>query len=424
MGGVMRARTIAWTAWCAWAILAGLAILLQALTTGGFPTAWGILPLGGFMTVGAVVVSRQPRNTVGWLCCVAGLLGTLGGFAEEYAGYVLGPLHGSLPGGLVMAWLTLWVGALWVGLTFTLLLLLFPTGRLPSRRWRPVAWASVAGVAGSCAVLAVMPGPMIEVPSQPRNPLGIEPAAVTLDRIEALLNVCLALLVLLCAASVVVRFRRAGGVERHQLKWFAYGAGQLALLLGSGLGLSGLWERVPQGVSDLVFAVSFTVIPVAIGIAILRYRLYDIDRLIRRTLVYGLLTALLGAVYAGLVLGLGQLSGRVGAESPSWVVAGATLAVAALFQPARRRIQHAVDRRFNRRRYDAAKTIEAFSTRLREQLDLDTLSAELLAVVDQTMQPTRASLWLRPPTSTSQDHGDTVAHRPAARLIGPSRSGS
>jgi hypothetical protein len=280
-------------------------------------------------------------------------------------------------------------------LAFTLLLLLFPTGRLPSPRWRAVAWASVASVTAGCAVLALTPGPMPQMPGKPRNPLGIENAAATLDRMEALLNVCLALLVLLCAASVVVRFRHAGGVERQQLKWFAYGAGQLALLLGSGLVLGGLWERVPQGLSDLVFSISFAMIPVAIGIAVLRYRLYDIDRLIRRTLVYGLLTALLAAVYAGLVLALGQLFGRVGTEPPSWAVAGATLAVAALFQPARGRIQQAVDRRFNWRRYDAARTIEAFSIRLRNQVDLDSLTAELLKVVEQTMEPTQASLWLR-----------------------------
>jgi hypothetical protein len=139
-----------------------------------------------------------------------------------------------------------------------------------------------------------------------------------------------------------------------------------------------------------------TGLPVTAGIAILKYRLYEIDRLINRTLVYGLVTALLAAVYAGLVLGLGQLSGGIGTEPPSWAVAGATLAVAALFQPARRRIQQAVDRRFNRRKYDAARTVEAFSIRLREQIDLDTLSTELQAVVDQTMEPTRVSLWLQP----------------------------
>jgi hypothetical protein len=168
------------------------------------------------------------------------------------------------------------------------------------------------------------------------------------------------------------------------------------VLFALAVGLPALWNRwVSLPLSDLVFGISFALIPVAIGIAILRYRLYDIDRLIRRTLVYGLLTALLAAVYVGLVLSLGEVFGGIGGQPPSWVVAGATLAVAALFQPARRRIQAAVDRRFNRRRYDTTKTIEAFSDRLRDHVDLDALSAELLAVVDQTMEPTKASLWLR-----------------------------
>jgi hypothetical protein len=162
--------------------------------------------------------------------------------------------------------------------------------------------------------------------------------------------------------------------------------------------------------------------PVSVAVAILRHRLYDIDRLLSRTLTYGLLIVVLGVVYAGAVILLGQVLNPRGGDS-ALAVAASTLLVAALFQPLRRRIQDMVDRRFNRRRYDAAKTIEAFATRLREHLDLDTLSAELLGVVDQTMQPTKASLWFRPPTSTSQDHGDAVTHRPAARPIGPSRSG-
>jgi hypothetical protein len=397
----MRARSVAWVAWVVWALLTGLAILLEANANEGFPSA--LIPavvLGAFMTVGAVVVSRQPRNAVGWLCCAAGLFGAVAGFATEYAGYALGPQQGSLPGGVAMAWVTLWLGAFWVGLAFTFLPLLFPTGRLPSPRWRPVAWACAIGLTVFFTVNAVMPGPM-EVPGQPRNPLGIESAGATLEQIQALLDLYLALLVVLCAASVVARFRRAGGVERQQLKWFAYGVGQLALLLTSALVFPGLWTRVPVVVSDLVFGISFAMIPVSIGIAILRYRLYDIDRLIHRTLVYGLLTALLAAVYAGLVLGLGQLFGRVGTEPPSWAIAGATLAVAALFQPARHRIQQAVDRRFNRRRYDAARTIEGYSVRLRDQVDLDTLTAELLAVVDQTVKPTKVSLWLRPGRSTA-----------------------
>jgi 4-amino-4-deoxy-L-arabinose transferase-like glycosyltransferase len=190
---------------------------------------------------------------------------------------------------------------------------------------------------------------------------------------------------LVCVGALAVRFHRAGGIERQQLKWLLFAAAITVMVISLGEVVSRLW------LLPLVPAV-----PVAAGVAILRYRLYDIDRIISRTLVYGLLSVLLGAVYAGVVLLLGQVFGGVAGRPPSWAVAGATLAVAALFQPARRHIQAAVDRRFNRRKYDAAKTVEAFSARLRDEVDLDTLSAELLAVVDQTMQPTRSSLWLRP----------------------------
>jgi FtsH-binding integral membrane protein len=205
-------------------------------------------------------------------------------------------------------------------------------------------------------------------------------------------------LMLLCGfASVVallVRFRRSRGVERQQLKWFAFaGALTVGVLILVVIPAQSGWIGPLSGLLVLPIWPS---IPVAAGIAILRYRLYDIDRLINRTLVYGLLTALLGATYAGVILVLGQVFGGIGAKPPSWAVAGATLAAAALFQPARRRIQTAVDRRFNRRKYNAAKTTQAFSTRLREHIDLDELTTELLVVVDQTMEPTRVSLWLRP----------------------------
>jgi 4-amino-4-deoxy-L-arabinose transferase-like glycosyltransferase len=191
------------------------------------------------------------------------------------------------------------------------------------------------------------------------------------------------------AGSLIARWRRARGVERQQLKWLAWAA---VMLVVAQVGAS----LLPRPLFLLVSYTSALLFPVAVGIAVVRYRLYDIDRLINRTLVYGLLTTLLAGIYAGAVLVLGQLFGGVGGDPPSWVVAGATLAVAALFQPARRRIQAVVDRRFNRRKYDAAKTVEAFSVRLRDEVDLDALAAELLAVVDQTMQPTTASLWLRP----------------------------
>ena len=192
-------------------------------------------------------------------------------------------------------------------------------------------------------------------------------------------------------ASLVVRFTRARGLERQQLKWFVYaaGLGVAVLVLPTPIPDFLEWTLAPVGLSA------------AAAVAILRYRLYDIDRIINRTLVYGVLTAVLGLGYAGAVLLFGQLFGGVRA-TPTWAVAGTTLAVAALFQPARRRIQTAVDRRFNRRKYNAATTIQAFSTRLRDQIDLDTLSTELLAVVDQTTEPTRVSLWLRP-----SPHGST-----------------
>jgi hypothetical protein len=263
-------------------------------------------------------------------------------------------------------------------------LLLFPTGRSLSPRWRPVTWLAVGLVVAYTVAAALSPSLQLDGRTI-ANPIGV--AGMEQDR--GLLGAVLSglLLVVLAAAivSLIMRFRRSQGVERQQLKWFTY-AGALVLLAPLSNGLIGNVSYVP-----------LLALPVAVGVAVLRYRLYDIDRLINRTLVYGLLTALLAGVYTGLVLVLGQLFGAgVGRDPPSWAVAGATLAAASLFQPARRRIQAVVDRRFNRRKYNAAKTVEAFSARLRDEVDLDALSAELLGVVEQTMQPTRASLWLRP----------------------------
>jgi hypothetical protein len=275
-----------------------------------------------------------------------------------------------------------------VGLLFTFVPLLFPDGRLPSGRWRPVAWLSAVAVALTCvlpaALLWPLSGPAL-LAYDAGEPLGAGPQLV-LGAALLLLALC----GLACVTALFVRFRRAHGIERQQLKWFLFASVVTGAVVIEG-----------QEGSRLLFLPLAASIPVAVGIAILRYRLYEIDRLINRTLVYGLLTATLGLGYAGIVLLLGQLFGGIGGEPPSWAVATATLTVAALFQPARRRIQAAVDRRFNRRRYNTAKTIQAFSTRLRDQLDLNTLSIELLAVVDQTMEPTRVSLWLRPPRHDS-----------------------
>jgi len=341
-----------------------------------------------FGIVGAVIVARQPRNTIGWLCCAIGLGTSLFQFMEDYA---YNALARDLPGGVALAILGASPWAALLGLIGIFLPLLFPTGRLPSPRWRPVAWAAVVVISAASVLLALRPIRLFEMPSFPVNPLGIESAAPAVELAGAVVLALIGLLALLAAASVVIRFRRASGVERQQLKWFAYAAAMPAAFLG----ISPVFD--PQGrLGDVLFFVSFALVPAAIGVAILRYRLYDIDRIINRTLVYGLLTAMLAGIYALVVLVFGQLFGGIGAEPPSWAVAGATLAVAALFQPARRRIQAVVDRRFNRRNYDAAKTIDAFGARLRDELDLDTLSAELLTVVNRTMEPTQSALWLRP----------------------------
>ena len=263
------------------------------------------------------------------------------------------------------------------------LVLLFPDGRLPSRRWWPLGLAGVVALVVPTVVLAVGYWPL-------RGPALITQEVEPPDLVGAMFWIAFVAALVLGAISVValvMRFRRAPAVQRQQIKWFAYGA-----VLSIPLSL--FPEARPWGpyLEFLGTAVQLA----GLGIGILWFRLWDIDRLVNRTLVYGLLTVLLGAVYAGLVLALGQLSGGIGTGTPSWAVAGATLAVAALFQPARRRVQQAVDRRFNRRKYNAARTIELFSARLRDHVDLDTLSAELLSAVDQTMRPTAASLWLRP----------------------------
>jgi hypothetical protein len=372
-----------------------------------------LLAFAAFMVVGVVIVAHRPGNAVGWIFSAIGLLTATGVVAAEYATYISRTRPGSPPGVVLAAWYNSW----WWYPTLVLVLvftpLLFPTGRLLSARWRPVAVVAALGTATIIALSVLQP--TLQDEDHPiRNPIGL---AGVPDPETGVLGAVLFGLLLLCSVaavvSVVLRFRRSRGVERQQLKWFTYAAALMGLFL-----LLTDYLFPESGVIDVLYGLAVALVPVAAGVAVLRYRLYDIDRLVNRTLVYGALTALLGAVYAGAVLVLGQLSGGVGGNPPSWAVAGATLAVAALFQPARRRIQAVVDRRFNRRKYDAAETIQAFSTRLRDQIDLDTLSAELVAVVDQTMEPTRVSLWLRPSASGSPAAARGEARsRSAARYL-------
>jgi hypothetical protein len=397
----MRPRWASWIAWAALVVywgLAGVGFLLRALNDPTMDVTAELrerLGWGAYPTVGAVIVARKPHNRVGWLCCAVGFLLGPAFFGQDYASYALIHEPGSVPGGWAMAWLGQWPWYLALGV-ISLLLLVFPNGRLVSPRWRPVAWVLGADIAVIWVWAAWAPRPLEGRGLEKlTNPFSIQQAEAAFRLLEAIAFPIGAMLAVLSVASIVVRFRRARGVERQQLKWFTYAA-VLVTLLWLVFFAAGLERWLPLVLMQVISEIWLAAIPVAIGIAVLRYRLYDIDRLIHRTLVYGLLTFLLGAVYAGLVLVLGQLFGGVGTEPPSWAVAGATLAVAALFQPARRRIQQVVDRRFNRRKYDAARTIEAFSARLRDEVNLDTLAAELLAVTDQTMQPTTVSLWLRP----------------------------
>jgi hypothetical protein len=278
---------------------------------------------------------------------------------------------------------------------------LTPTGSLPSPRWRWWAFVTAATPVALVLVVAVVPGrvdPQLLVASSPFSDRALGGVVVVVTRV-ALAVTALAVAVAVAAGSLLVRFRRAQGVERQQLGWVALAAALMVLAVPIVLAPVVLEGPI---LVDWAPAVWVVVLPVAVGAAVLRYRLYDLDR-ISRTLAYGLLTLLLGGGYALVVLGLGRFLGR---ESPL-VVAAATLAVAAVFQPARRRIQAVVDRRFNRRRHDATRIIQGFGARLRDQVDLDTLTAELLAVVDQTMQPTQTSLWLRPQALS------TTAARPA-----------
>jgi hypothetical protein len=396
----VRGRAGIWVAWVTLAMYWGCliaAVLLRAFNDPTFAVWDYVVPgllWGACPTVGAVIVARQPRNRIGWVCCAVGLLVGPAFFAQAYAWYGLVYRPGSLPGGLAMAWLGEWPWFVALGLVLTFLLLLFPNGQLVSRRWQVVAWAAAVNIALGLVWGVFKPTLDAIEPEIVANPLALQRAEATFELLESVVVVSLGLLTILSAASMVVRFRRAQGVERQQLKWFTY-ATVVSVLAWVAFGLTGLQHRLPLALDYVVGAIFLSAVPVAIGIALLRYRLYDIDRLINRTLVYGLLTVVLGCGYAGVVLVVGQLFGGMTRDPPSWVVAGATLAVAAAFRPARHRIQQTVDRRFNRRRYDAAKTIQAFSARLHDEIDLDTLSAELLRVVDKTVEPTVASLWLR-----------------------------
>jgi hypothetical protein len=341
-------------------------------------------------TVGAVLASRRPHHPVGWLLLALGLAVTASGVADGYARYGLLGRPSALPAArwvAVYSPATIYLAFVSIGFV----LLLTPSGSLPSPRWRWWARLAAAAPVGFLLALAVGPGLVIPPYDEVIDPVSVPALASAVAAVIAV-SFTIAIGGLTVGAwSLVVRFRRARGSERQQLRWVAFAAA-LTVPPAAVVLFSVVVDTTATVVVLVALGVCMALLPLVIGAAILRYRLYDLDRIISRTLAYGLLTLLLGGGYALVVLGLGQLLGR----DSSLVVAGATLAVAVAFQPARRRVQAVMDRRFNRRRYDAARTVDAFAARLRDQVDLDALHGELLAVVDQTMQPTQVSLWLRP----------------------------
>jgi hypothetical protein len=387
-----RTKTLlAWSLWlatlacCAGGLLATL-LWIRPLTlsvlAGGASNALAF-PLG-YATIGLVLTLRRPTNPIGWLYAASGLVWSLAVPFVPWVNRLLVDHRPLAPAGQVAVVFreTSWAPAIALGITLPFLLL--PDGRLRSRRWQPVVATTVAGVVMFVVGGSLFPGELTVGPVPIDNPFGLAGVAGTVAKMVTFTGLFLYAISLPAAlVCLVLRFRGSHGVERQQLRWVAAGAAVAVLLL---LPLPG-GDRLP----GFLTAVAVLAVPVSVAVAVLRYRLWDLDRLVSRTITYALVTALLVVPYLLIV----PAAGRLAAGSGSLAVAAATLAAAALFQPLRRRVQDLVDRRFNRRRYDAARTIEAFAARLREQIDLDALEAELLAVVEQTVAPTRASLWLR-----------------------------
>jgi hypothetical protein len=403
----MKRRTAAWMAWSVWALCVALvasAVLLDffnpSVPRRGGPIfdLFVAVALLAYPTVGAIVVSRRPNNLVGWIFCVMGLVFGTGVFADTYAYYTLAAGPDSLPGGVYMAWFSgEWLVLPGLFLGSALLVLLFPNGRLLSSSWRTVVWLAVGGSAMTALAFATAPGRIS--PYRISNPFGIEGTLRTiLDVLGRLGAATVLVCCVLAVISVFVRLQSAQGEERQQIKWFAYAAAVLLSAFFLGLPLAAVIGAIGAGWAGLIpIVIGVLAIPIAVGVAMLRYRLYDIDVIINRTLVYGSLTAMLALVYFGGVAATQAvftgLSGQE--EQPQLAIVVSTLVIAALFTPLRRRIQSFIDRRFYRRKYDARKTLEVFSTQLRNETDLDALSDDLVGVVRETMQPAHVSLWLR-----------------------------
>jgi hypothetical protein len=421
----VSARTAAWLAWAVCALslaLAALSFLLLALNLSvNTPVYFYWLEPAtiavGYSVIGAIIALRLPRHPIGWLCCAIGVMAAVESFSSEYALYaLLAPHPEPLLGGKVMAWLSIWVWILMFGL-IVFLLLLFPTGRLPNSGWRPFAWLSAALTLVAAILMAISPNIVLDTlgPSGKGrislpNPLGVE----GLPNLYLPVQTLVLALGLVGAASVVVGRRGARGVERQQIKWLLYAG---AIFFGGNVLKNTVFSplgEAPWGllVGYLLVGVGGLGGPIAIGIAILRYRLYELDTLINRTLVYGSLTAMLVALYFVGIVVMQRVFVLLTGQQSTLAVVASTLLIAALFNPLRRRIQFFIDRHFYRRKYDARKTLETFSAQLRNETDLEALSNDLVGVVRETMQPAHVSLWLRPETAQK-------GRRQSSRLIYP-----
>ncbi len=391
MGPHRGTTALAWSLFVLWA---AISVATAAVGSGQPSNGDYFFPLllVGYAAVGALVAWRHPENAVGWLLLGVALTISLMVGGDTYV------IPHAYPGYVAVAWVSGWLFYVWFALVVAFLPLVFPTGRLLSPRWRVVWWFETATFVAGVLLVGFTPGEL-PVTGTVENPWGVHGTARNvLATLEPWVLAATAVAVLLPGVSLVLRFRRSRGAERQQLKWFAFAC----LLVGGGLALSGLAALVPSRWSDafndlgwLVFLFSAILgIPLATGIAILRYRLYDIDLVINRTLVYGTLTATLLGVYVGSILVMRILLSPLTGDN-NLAVAGSTLAVAALFRPARARIQAVVDRRFYRRKYDATQTLKAFSNQLSHEVDLDEVGSKLCSIVARNVQPSHVSLWLR-----------------------------
>ena len=380
----MRDRIVSHLAWTLWALSLVGAIATAVETPSVESFMFGAMFLV-FGTVGLVLVLRVPQNSVGWILGGVGAIGGVGGTLALWS-------SSGLAGAAIAGWFLSWIFFPVIGLVTIPLLLLFPTGRLLSHRWRFALWMAPLFVLLAYAGAAFYPWSPEE--GGP-NPYALEEADEALLFLQNVAGIPLLIGVVAALASIVVRYRRGSAVERQQLKWFLAAAATVpvAILVG---------DQSQTTLQVIIVPIAFSLLPVAIAVAILRYRLYDIDRIINRALVYGVLTASLVGVYVGAIVTLQWVLRNVTGPQSQLAIVASTLAVAALFNPLRRRIQATIDRRFYRRKYDAANTLETFSMKLREETDLDQLNAELVSVVRDTMQPEHVSLWLRPPERSGE----------------------